>query len=129
MIRLLTYNIHGCIGRGGRHQPDAILEVIRESNAEVVALQEVFDEGDDDLRLLESLEDLGYRSVMHDETMDTPRGPYGNVLIQEGLFHPLESGLVIRIGREIFQFVRVLLQVVEGELGTMMPLLLKAPKR
>lgn len=81
MIRLLTYNVHGCIGRGGRYEPGAILEVIRESRADVVALQEVFDEEQARVGFLGNLESLGFATVVHDRTMDTPRGPYGNVLM------------------------------------------------
>ena len=36
-----TYNIHRCIGRDGRQDPDRIVEVIRETDAVIVGLQEV----------------------------------------------------------------------------------------
>jgi endonuclease/exonuclease/phosphatase family metal-dependent hydrolase len=35
-----TYNVHGCIGSDGRHDPDRIATVINELDADVVALQE-----------------------------------------------------------------------------------------
>ena len=40
-IRIATYNVHACIGRDGRHDPDRVAAVIGELNADVVALQEL----------------------------------------------------------------------------------------
>src|ERR671935_3070981 len=40
-LTLATYNIHGCIGRDGVFDPDRILRVLHELDADVVALQEV----------------------------------------------------------------------------------------
>ncbi len=40
-FRLMTYNIHSCIGLDGRVRPDRIVQVIRASGADVIALQEV----------------------------------------------------------------------------------------
>ena len=39
-LRIATYNVHACVGRDGRHDPDRIATVIGELNADVVALQE-----------------------------------------------------------------------------------------
>jgi len=40
IIRVATYNVHGCVGTDGRHDPDRIATVIGELDADVVALQE-----------------------------------------------------------------------------------------
>jgi endonuclease/exonuclease/phosphatase family metal-dependent hydrolase len=40
-IRIATYNVHACVGRDGRHDPDRVATVIEELNADVVALQEL----------------------------------------------------------------------------------------
>jgi len=40
MIRVATYNVHGCIGTDGRHDPQRTAAVIAELEADVVALQE-----------------------------------------------------------------------------------------
>lgn len=40
-VRLASYNIHRCIGRDGRRDPDRIITVLRELDADVIALQEV----------------------------------------------------------------------------------------
>ena len=39
-LRVATYNVHACVGRDRRHDPDRVASVIGELNADVVALQE-----------------------------------------------------------------------------------------
>jgi endonuclease/exonuclease/phosphatase family metal-dependent hydrolase len=40
-IRVVTYNIHKCVGVDGRHDPDRIVAVLREIDADIACLQEV----------------------------------------------------------------------------------------
>ena len=40
-FRVATYNIHKCKGLDQRVKPDRIVEVLREIDADIVALQEV----------------------------------------------------------------------------------------
>src|SRR4051812_16573543 len=40
-MRVLTYNVHSCIGMDGKHSPERIAEVIRSADADVVCLQEL----------------------------------------------------------------------------------------
>ena len=40
VIRVATYNVHGCVGTDGRHDPHRIADVIAELDADIVALQE-----------------------------------------------------------------------------------------
>ncbi|MGN0931609.1 endonuclease/exonuclease/phosphatase family protein [Falsigemmobacter intermedius] len=40
-LRVASYNVHKCIGTDGRFDPDRIREVIREIDADIIALQEV----------------------------------------------------------------------------------------
>jgi endonuclease/exonuclease/phosphatase family metal-dependent hydrolase len=40
-VRVATYNIHDCIGRDGRFDPERIATVLAEFNADLIALQEV----------------------------------------------------------------------------------------
>ena len=42
LLRVVTYNVHKCRGMDGRVRPMRIVEVLREINADIVALQEVF---------------------------------------------------------------------------------------
>jgi endonuclease/exonuclease/phosphatase family metal-dependent hydrolase len=45
VLRVATYNIHRCRGLDGRTKPDRIAAVIREIDADIVALQEVIGAG------------------------------------------------------------------------------------
>ena len=87
-IRLLSYNIHGCVGRGGREDPEGILEIIREADADFVALQEVQDHDAADLSFLRGVEKLAFAEVIYGETMKKPLGAYGNLLLSR---HALSS--------------------------------------
>jgi endonuclease/exonuclease/phosphatase family metal-dependent hydrolase len=40
-LRIATYNVHACVGRDGRHDPDRVATVIGELEADIVALQEL----------------------------------------------------------------------------------------
>ena len=46
-IRIATYNIHKCLGLDRRVRPNRIAEVLKQTNADIIALQEVvgMDEG------------------------------------------------------------------------------------
>ena len=77
-MRILSYNIHGCVGRDGREDPDRVLEVIQRTDADIVGLQEVHQ---DDRDFLRKLEHLPYRSVLYGKTMRKPSANYGNVLL------------------------------------------------
>ena len=39
-LKVATYNIHKCVGRDRRFDPDRIVAVLKEIDADVVALQE-----------------------------------------------------------------------------------------
>jgi len=114
MLRLLTYNIHGCIGRGGRYQPDAVLEVIRKSEADIVALQEVIDQRDDRKRFIDQLHDLGYPAVVHTRTIDKPEGPYGIAMLSR--IEPTETREIELGGLEPRKALRFHIEHPEGAL-------------
>mgnify|MGYP001139557414 CR=1 FL=1 len=40
-VRIATYNIHKCVGMDRKYAPERIVDVLRETDADVVALQEV----------------------------------------------------------------------------------------
>jgi len=79
-MRILTYNIHSCIGRDGHNIPDRVLQVVDEINAGVVALQEVDDdrEGRD---FISELRKMNYASLIYAPTMVTSKGHYGKLLM------------------------------------------------
>jgi endonuclease/exonuclease/phosphatase family metal-dependent hydrolase len=79
-LRLASYNVHRAIGRDRRCEPRRILEVIREIDADVVALQEVeaHDSGGDMLAWLSA--ETGMRAVAG-TTLLRHDGHYGNGLL------------------------------------------------
>ena len=40
-LRLMTYNVHGCVGRGGRDSTRDVAAVVARTAPDVVALQEL----------------------------------------------------------------------------------------
>jgi len=78
----MTFNVHGCIGRGGKYDQGLVMQVIEESDADFVALQEVYDEDPEDRRFLSSLENSSYSEMVYGITLTHEmRGPYGNVFL------------------------------------------------
>jgi len=80
-MRFLSYNIHGCVGTDRTESPERVLEVIREIDADVVALQEVHSSDEQDRDFLKKLEALPYQSVIYGKTMRKPDADYGNLLL------------------------------------------------
>ncbi|MDQ8195221.1 endonuclease/exonuclease/phosphatase family protein [Coraliomargarita sp. SDUM461004] len=80
-MRILSYNIHGCIGRDGREAPDRILKVIQNIDADVVGLQEVHSDDALDRDFLGKLEHLPYQSIIYGKTMRKSAADYGNLLL------------------------------------------------
>jgi endonuclease/exonuclease/phosphatase family metal-dependent hydrolase len=78
-----SYNIHGCVGGDGRHDPDRVAAVIRELDADVLALQEVdsregVENGIDQFRYLSGA--IGLPAIPG-PTLRDHRGHYGNALV------------------------------------------------
>jgi len=80
-LRVLSYNIHGCVGRNGSMNPEAILEVLHQADADIIALQEVHDYNKLQQNFLNQLEATRKWSVHYGPTMQLPTGRYGNVLL------------------------------------------------
>jgi endonuclease/exonuclease/phosphatase family metal-dependent hydrolase len=82
-LRVATYNIHKCRGLDRRTRPARIVEVLRELDADVIALQEVLSRQDnrieeDHARFIAAQLGLHYRSGHNRKIGD---GLYGNVLL------------------------------------------------
>jgi endonuclease/exonuclease/phosphatase family metal-dependent hydrolase len=90
-MRIATYNVHSCVGRDGRRDPDRIARVIAELDADVVALQEFTYDADialetrDPLELTSSLS--GYQCALG-PTLARKAHSFGNVLLTR---HPIRE--------------------------------------
>lgn len=99
-ITLATYNIHGCVGRGGRFDPGRIEAVLRELDADVVALQELRWNPEAALdQLREFGERLGYHTAAG-PTLMRGDGHYGNAVLTRLPIAELQLVDISQPGRE-----------------------------
>lgn len=95
-IRLATYNIHGCVGNDGRFDVDRIGRVLRELDADVLALQEVEHHDVDGLDLLEYLARRSGLTPVAGPTLFKRRRAYGNAVLTRlpiGAVRPVDLSL------------------------------------
>lgn len=82
-VRVLTWNVHGCVGSIGRFDPDAVVAAIRDIAPDVAAIQEI-DARDHKAHGLDTFnylrESLGWNAV-EARTVRTARGDYGHAVL------------------------------------------------
>jgi endonuclease/exonuclease/phosphatase family metal-dependent hydrolase len=83
LISVLSYNIHECVGCDGRRDPARIAEVIKQSGAQIVGLQEVHSDlsGEDELHQMNYLSTLTGMQAVAGPAVERRNGHYGNVLL------------------------------------------------
>lgn len=80
-VVLATYNVHGCVGTDRRRDPRRVLDVIRELDADAVALQELMWDPADARHLLEEFAHrLGCEAIAG-PTLMREGGHFGNALL------------------------------------------------
>jgi endonuclease/exonuclease/phosphatase family metal-dependent hydrolase len=79
----LSYNIHECVGRDGRRDPTRIAQVIRDSGAQIVGLQEVYSDtsGAEELHQMNYLAGATGLHPVSGPSIERQNGHYGNVLL------------------------------------------------
>jgi endonuclease/exonuclease/phosphatase family metal-dependent hydrolase len=80
-LTLATYNIHACVGGDGRFQPSRTVEVLKEINADLVALQEVEHHDVGGSNLLDYLADALNMEAIAGPTLMRGTRHYGNALL------------------------------------------------
>jgi endonuclease/exonuclease/phosphatase family metal-dependent hydrolase len=80
-LRIGTYNIHRTVGTDGRADESRIARVVREIDADVLALQEVGYRPQERGHVLESLCDAMGARVVEGITLRDERGHYGNAVL------------------------------------------------
>lgn len=80
-VSVATYNVHDCIGQDRRHDPERVLAVLRELDADLLALQELQWEPQAALDLLQYFAgQLHYRAIPGG-TLLRGNGHYGNAIL------------------------------------------------
>ena len=80
-LRIATYNIHGTVGTDRLASPERIAGVIRELDADIVALQEVPLGGSFAPNALPVLREMTGMDAVAGPTLDTPARRYGNAIL------------------------------------------------
>lgn len=96
---LASYNVHRCVGLDGRLDPGRIARVIRELDADVVALQEL-EERDGSEQALGALARAAGYEVFAGPTLEREDGRYGNVVLTRLPARPLARHDLSVAGRE-----------------------------
>jgi endonuclease/exonuclease/phosphatase family metal-dependent hydrolase len=102
MFRIVTYNVHKCRGLDRRVRPERIVSVLRETEADLVALQEVLNiEGSQ--RERDQARFFGEELGMHYYVGENRRldgGAYGNVILSRLPLDHVENYEITWRGRE-----------------------------
>ncbi len=78
---LATYNVHGCVGRDRACDPSRIVQILRELDADLVALQEVESTMEGGWRFLDYVSRETGMTAVAGPTLERSRGHYGNALL------------------------------------------------
>lgn len=101
-MRIVTYNVHKCRGMDRREHPRRIVEVLRETEADIIALQEVLSvegSGRERHQARFIAEELGM-SYQMGENRRLQGGAYGNVTLSRLPFSAAQNYDITWSGRE-----------------------------
>lgn len=116
-LRIVTYNIHKCRGMDRRVRPARIVEVLREIDADIIALQEVLGVSDrhekDHAQFVAT--ELGYHSCLG-ENRRLHGSAYGNLLLSRFPFRAVQNHDISTPGREQRGCLRVDIELPENTL-------------
>lgn len=116
-IVVATYNVHRCIGRDGRSDPGRTLAVLRELDADVIALQELQWRPGEALHLLQEFaRSLGYVALAG-PTLLRQEGHFGNAVLTRLRVRDTETVDLSVPRREPRGAVRALLETSDGPLS------------
>lgn len=80
-LTLATYNIHSCIGRDGIFDPDRIIDVIRQLDADIIALQEVESPYNSLENLIDTFSEKTGMQIIPGHTIVRETSSYGNAIL------------------------------------------------
>lgn len=101
-LRVMTWNVHGCVGRSGRFEPERVLEAVAAVDADIVALQEVDGRRHlaGDVDTFEALAARHGGSCFAARTIVTDDGDYGHMLLSRWPLADCERLALSVAGRE-----------------------------
>ncbi|HVG30985.1 MAG TPA: endonuclease/exonuclease/phosphatase family protein [Pyrinomonadaceae bacterium] len=124
MFRIVTYNVHKCQGLDRRVRPARIASVLRELDADVIALQEVVCHASADRAEMDQAKfiagELGYEYCLG-ENRKHRGAAYGNVVLSRLPWGCVENHDITWRGRESRGALRVDVQLDDGA-GRQIPL-------
>lgn len=99
-LRIASYNIHRAIGRDGREDASRIIAVLREIDADIIALQEVGFRAEDPDHFLHCVARELDARVVDGVTLSDARGHYGNALVSRHEIADIKHHDISVAGRE-----------------------------
>ncbi len=119
VLRVLTWNVHGCVGRDGVCDPGRIADVLAEFDPDISALQEIdartqIPDVDDPFGFFSKR--LGWTTLTA-KTVAGERGYYGHVLMSRWPVQPLSVEDISVGGREPRQALVASVDGPEGAIG------------
>jgi endonuclease/exonuclease/phosphatase family metal-dependent hydrolase len=83
LVSALSYNIHECVGTDRRRDPSRIAQIINESGAQIIGLQEVHSDssGAEELHQMNYLAAVTGLQAVPGPSLERRNGHYGNVLL------------------------------------------------
>lgn len=100
LLRVLTWNVHGCVGRSRRFDPKAVGAELARLKPDIAALQEIDSRRRlaGDIDTFEYLTDVIEASVADARTIRTPHGDYGHMLASRWPLEDVER-IDLSVGR------------------------------
>jgi endonuclease/exonuclease/phosphatase family metal-dependent hydrolase len=116
LVRALTWNVHGFVGRARRRDHDAVMHAVRELDADIVALQEVDERsyGPDDPAMFVTLREAFDWHCAEARTIRSPDGDYGHMLMSRW---PMRDSVCIDLAWRRREPRMAISTVVESPIG------------
>jgi endonuclease/exonuclease/phosphatase family metal-dependent hydrolase len=114
-LRIMTYNVHGCMGRDGKISPNRIAGIITKHNLDIIALQEVG--ANDQADQTEIIARKLGMNFCFNPTFTSKKGQRGNALFSKFPMRLVRNGSLPRLSRVPFLEPRGALWVEIDRLG------------
>jgi endonuclease/exonuclease/phosphatase family metal-dependent hydrolase len=100
VMRVMTYNVHGCMGRDGKISPNRIAGIIARHDPDIIALQEL-----DTYSQIHQAEVIAKKLAMtfhFHPSFSVKRGQHGNAVLSKFPIKLVRSGVLPKLPRALF---------------------------